>query len=139
VPQPIYGDVYTPDEDPLWNHAPVPQPFDAVAWYQCDHLGTPQELTDQQGEMAWSAQYKVWGQAIEQRSSSAQRQGLNNPIRFKASITIMRLGCITTAIGTTTLASVASCLAIQSDTLAVSTFISMRSARPSGSIQWTVQ
>ncbi|MDN3222573.1 RHS repeat-associated core domain-containing protein [Pseudomonas nunensis] len=83
VPQPIYGDVYTPDEDPLWNHAPVPQPFDAIAWYQCDHLGTPQELTDQQGEMAWSAQYKVWGQAIEQRSSSAQRQGLNNPIRFQ--------------------------------------------------------
>ncbi|WP_445262666.1 RHS repeat-associated core domain-containing protein [Pseudomonas sp. EL_65y_Pfl2_R96] len=83
VPQPIYGDVYTPDEDPLWNHAPVPQPFDAIAWYQCDHLGTPQELTDQQGEMAWSAQYRVWGQAIEQRSSSAQRQGLNNPIRFQ--------------------------------------------------------
>jgi RHS repeat-associated protein len=83
VPQPIYGDVYTPDEDPLWNHAPVPQPFDAIAWYQSDHLGTPQALTDQQGEMVWSAQYRVWGQAIEQRSSSAQRQGLNNPIRFQ--------------------------------------------------------
>lgn len=83
VPQPEYGDVYAADEDPLWNHTPVPHPFDAIAWYQCDHLGTPQEMTDQQGNVAWSAHYKVWGRAVEQRSSSALLQGLKNPIRFQ--------------------------------------------------------
>ncbi|WP_235515200.1 RHS domain-containing protein, partial [Achromobacter sp. Root83] len=33
--------------------------MDALAWYQCDHLGTPQELTDADGEIVWSAQYKA--------------------------------------------------------------------------------
>ncbi|MFF7107942.1 RHS domain-containing protein [Pseudomonas sichuanensis] len=27
-----------------------------MAWYHCDHLGTPQELTDEQGDVVWSAQ-----------------------------------------------------------------------------------
>lgn len=30
-------------------------------WYHCDHLGTPQELTDRQGNMVWAADYKAWG------------------------------------------------------------------------------
>nr|WP_262373772.1 RHS domain-containing protein [Pseudomonas lundensis] len=30
-----------------------------MAWYQCDHLGTPQELTDHTGQIAWSPQYKA--------------------------------------------------------------------------------
>ncbi|WP_257129442.1 RHS domain-containing protein, partial [Burkholderia sp. FL-7-2-10-S1-D7] len=34
-----------------------------MAWYQCDHLGTPQELTDEHGEIAWSAEYRAWGVA----------------------------------------------------------------------------
>ena len=29
----------------------------------CDHLGTPQELTDHERSVAWSAQYKAWGGA----------------------------------------------------------------------------
>ncbi|QOF93739.1 RHS domain-containing protein [Pseudomonas lundensis] len=36
--------------------------MDVLAWYQCDHLGTPQELTDHNGQMAWSAQYKAWSE-----------------------------------------------------------------------------
>ncbi|MGG7636565.1 RHS domain-containing protein [Pseudomonas sp. ES1] len=34
----------------------MPQDFDFIAWYHCDHLGTPQELTDEQGDVVWSAQ-----------------------------------------------------------------------------------
>lgn len=83
VDQPTYDDIYTPQEDPLWNHAPIAQAFDLIAWYQCDHLGTPQELTDEQGSVVWSAQYKAWGRAIEQRSSCGHQQGLTNPIRFQ--------------------------------------------------------
>ncbi|HCS06594.1 MAG TPA: hypothetical protein DIW67_05585, partial [Pseudomonas sp.] len=59
-------------------------PIDVLAWYQCDHLGTPQELTDHTdhtGQIAWSAQYKAWGEVTEQRSEWAQQKGLTNPIR----------------------------------------------------------
>lgn len=52
-----------------------PAPFDALAWYQCDHLGPSQELTDPQGNTAWSAQYKAWGALSEQRSDWARQQG----------------------------------------------------------------
>ncbi|WP_259740100.1 RHS repeat-associated core domain-containing protein [Pseudomonas brassicacearum] len=81
--QPDYSGDYSLNDDPLWNHKPTAQPFDVLAWYQCDHLGTPQELTDQNGDVAWSAQYKVWGEVREQRSALAQQHGLTNPIRFQ--------------------------------------------------------
>ncbi|CAN7212380.1 DUF6531 domain-containing protein [Acidovorax sp. LjRoot129] len=32
-------------------------------WYQCDQIGSPQELTDERGHIAWAADYKVWGEA----------------------------------------------------------------------------
>ncbi|MCP8349361.1 hypothetical protein DN387_14050 [Pseudomonas sp. FBF18] len=40
---------------------------------QCDHLGTPMELTDQNGEMAWAGQYKAWGEVYEERSAWARQ------------------------------------------------------------------
>ncbi|SEU12998.1 RHS repeat domain-containing protein, partial [Pseudomonas graminis] len=83
VSQPTYTGRYNFKEDPLWNYKPVALPIDALAWYQCDHLGTPQEITDQNGNTAWSAQYKAWGEATEQRSEFAQQVGLTNPIRFQ--------------------------------------------------------
>ncbi|MEN5031063.1 RHS repeat-associated core domain-containing protein, partial [Pseudomonas sp. Ps21-P2] len=83
VSQPTYEGRYNFKEDPLWNYKPVALPIDALAWYQCDHLGTPQEVTDQNGNTAWSAQYKAWGEASEQRSEFAQQVGLTNPFRFQ--------------------------------------------------------
>ncbi len=32
-------------------------------WYHCDQIGAPLELTDVQGQIAWAADYKVWGEA----------------------------------------------------------------------------
>jgi RHS repeat-associated protein len=73
--------------DPLWNgeFEQEAEPFDKdeIAFYQCDHLGTPQELTDCEGKVAWSAQYKAWGQAKEAISEAAHKAGLCNPIRFQ--------------------------------------------------------
>ncbi|MEZ1322464.1 RHS repeat-associated core domain-containing protein, partial [Pseudomonas fluorescens] len=80
---PDYSGEYSLDDDPVWNHKATALPFDALAWYQCDHLGTPQELTDSQGNMAWTAQYKAWGQVTEQRSEWARQHGVMNPIRFQ--------------------------------------------------------
>jgi RHS repeat-associated protein len=81
--QPNYSSDYSLDDDPLWSHLPNTQSIDALAWYQCDHLGTPLEMTDQNGELAWCAEYKAWGEVREQRSAFAQQQGLVNPIRFQ--------------------------------------------------------
>lgn len=73
--------------DPLWNGEceQEAEPFrkEEIAFYQCDHLGTPQELTDCEGNVAWSAQYKAWGQAKEAISDAARKAGIRNPIRFQ--------------------------------------------------------
>ncbi|OUM32589.1 hypothetical protein B8W70_07420, partial [Pseudomonas sp. 1239] len=77
------GRHYDFDLDPLWHTHMQPQAFDALAWYQCDHLGTPMELTDHNGEMAWAGQYKAWGEVREERSVWARQVGLSNPLRFQ--------------------------------------------------------
>jgi len=81
------GGVYDIEQDPLWNGQGrrAPSAFDRkeLAFYQCDHLGTPQELTDHEGGVAWSAQYKAWGEAREAISEAGRRAGFRNPIRFQ--------------------------------------------------------
>jgi RHS repeat-associated protein len=79
---------YDIDRDPLWNgeaESSAGPGFtkEEIAYYQCDHLGTPQELTDHQGDIAWAAQYKAWGQAKEVISEAARKAGISNPIRFQ--------------------------------------------------------
>jgi RHS repeat-associated protein len=73
--------------DPLWNgeYEQEAERFgkEEIAFYQCDHLGTPLELTDHEGKVAWSAQYKAWGQAKEAISEGAYKAGIRNPIRFQ--------------------------------------------------------
>ena len=81
--EPSHENGYHIDRDPLWQHQPVAKPFNAMAWYQCDHLGTPMELTDQRGEIAWSATYQAWGLAKEKRTDSAIRENIRNPLRFQ--------------------------------------------------------
>ncbi|MGS7254330.1 RHS repeat-associated core domain-containing protein, partial [Pseudomonas anuradhapurensis] len=39
--------------------------------------------TDHNGEMAWTAQYKAWGEVKEACSEWAKQVGLSNPIRFQ--------------------------------------------------------
>ncbi|WP_415897774.1 RHS repeat-associated core domain-containing protein [Neptuniibacter sp. QD57_21] len=47
-------------------------------YYQLDHLGTPQELTDSQGKIVWSAHYRAYGQL-----AIAEVEEVTNPIRFQ--------------------------------------------------------
>jgi RHS repeat-associated protein len=54
-----------------------------TAYYHVDHLGTPQTLSDENGEIAWSAEYKAWGEAQVVISEAAKEAGINNPIRFQ--------------------------------------------------------
>ncbi|WP_422802329.1 RHS repeat-associated core domain-containing protein [Telluria beijingensis] len=81
------GGKYDPALDPLWNgeREQKAEPFgkDEISFFQCDHLGTPQEVTDCNGKVAWSAQYKAWGEAKEAISETALKTGKRNPIRFQ--------------------------------------------------------
>jgi RHS repeat-associated protein len=74
---------YKVKEDPLWTQVLEPEPFDKLGFYHCDHLGTPQEITDEEGNIAWSAQYKAWGEAKELLNKTAQNAGFKNPLRFQ--------------------------------------------------------
>ncbi|MFK0314454.1 RHS repeat-associated core domain-containing protein, partial [Pseudomonas sp. NPDC090233] len=92
IPQPTYGDHYDINRDPLWQYKPTPKPFDAFAWYQCDHLGTPMELTDEDGLIAWSGSYKAWGMVEEKRSEKAVRAEIRNPLRFQGQYFDVEMG-----------------------------------------------
>ncbi|RQZ59647.1 RHS repeat-associated core domain-containing protein, partial [Burkholderia sp. Bp9004] len=81
--QPEYGDYYRQDEDPLWGPPPPAPPINSLAWYQCDHLGTPQELTDEYSEIAWSAEYRAWGVAQKAIRKASGKALIANPIRFQ--------------------------------------------------------
>jgi RHS repeat-associated protein len=61
------------------------RPFspEEIAYYQCDHLGTPLEMTDHEGRVAWAAHYKAWGEAEQTISAAARKAGVRNPIRFQ--------------------------------------------------------
>ncbi|MBT2333027.1 RHS repeat protein [Variovorax paradoxus] len=81
------GGRYDIDQDPLWNgqQLKAPEVFskEEIAFYQCDHLGTPLELTDYEGRIAWSASYKAWGEAKQAISEAGRKAGFRNPIRFQ--------------------------------------------------------
>jgi len=53
-------DRYVPEDDPLQR---LPERVgDAHAfYYHCDQIGTPQLLTDDEGDVVWEASYKAWG------------------------------------------------------------------------------
>ncbi|WP_185752808.1 RHS repeat-associated core domain-containing protein [Pseudomonas fluorescens] len=47
-------------------------------YYQLDHLGTPQELTDYSGEIMWSAKYRAYGNL-----AALDVTEIDNPLRFQ--------------------------------------------------------
>ena len=49
-----------------------------VYYYQLDHLGTPQELTDPGGKIVWSAHYRAYGNVIKFDINE-----ISNPLRFQ--------------------------------------------------------
>ena len=49
-----------------------------VYYYQLDHLGTPQELTDEAGKIVWSAYYRAYGNIVK-----IDINEISNPLRFQ--------------------------------------------------------
>lgn len=49
-----------------------------VRHYHCDHLGTPQALTDEEGRLVWLAACDPWGRLLQEYNP----QGISQPIRL---------------------------------------------------------
>jgi RHS repeat-associated protein len=60
-------------------------PSDGIDYYNCDHLGTPKELVDENSRLIWSARTRVWGSAFAGNTIVAGAVGKNimQPIRFQ--------------------------------------------------------
>ncbi|MFC4159050.1 RHS repeat-associated core domain-containing protein [Chitinimonas lacunae] len=58
-----------------------------IRYYHCDHLGTPRELSDQQGRLVWAAEYKAWGNTVRVEYpdvvDKAEQEGIQQPLRFQ--------------------------------------------------------
>jgi RHS repeat-associated protein len=52
---------------------------DKIHHYHLDHLGTPQEITDDSGDIVWQAHYKAYGQL----AGFADKPRISNPLRFQ--------------------------------------------------------
>ncbi|WP_260434304.1 RHS repeat-associated core domain-containing protein, partial [Burkholderia anthina] len=77
-------DRYVPEEDPL-QKVPERRGVAALFYYHCDQIGTPQLLTDGDGDVVWEASYKAWGEAREviARASKAAGIVVGNSLRFQ--------------------------------------------------------
>ncbi|WP_322083528.1 RHS repeat-associated core domain-containing protein [Burkholderia sp. BCC1972] len=77
-------DRYVPEEDPL-QKMPERRGGAALFYYHCDQIGTPQLLTDDDGDVVWEGTYKAWGEAREivARVSKAAGIAPRNPLRFQ--------------------------------------------------------
>ncbi|MCT9979923.1 RHS domain-containing protein [Acinetobacter sp. I-MWF] len=83
---PVWDDKYSFNRDPLWKKTQSGQGFDDIWFYHCDHLGTPQELSDLSGQIIWKAQYKAWGECKAEKVKSnffENSEIISNNIRFQ--------------------------------------------------------
>jgi RHS repeat-associated protein len=51
---------------------------DSIFYYQCDHLGTPLELLNEDGEVAWAVRYRAWGRVFRVLGHKVEQ-----PLRFQ--------------------------------------------------------
>ena len=84
--------LYDLSKDPLYNgdHTPgtdveghVVAPLDLCCFYQCDHLGTPHELSLRSGAIAWEAKYLSWGELKVMKQGSSTEIPVKNHLRFQ--------------------------------------------------------
>ena len=58
---------------------PEPQLY----YIHTDHLGTPQELTDRNGNLQWIGQYRAWGELAKASDSEGNAANVEMPLRFQ--------------------------------------------------------
>lgn len=74
---------YSVQRDPLWKTTKQSKGFDDVWFYHCDHLGTPQEMSDHSGAIIWKAEYKAWGECKADSNFFENSEIISNNIRFQ--------------------------------------------------------
>ncbi|AYO52823.1 RHS repeat-associated core domain-containing protein [Acinetobacter wuhouensis] len=77
---------YSLQRDPLWKTSKKAKDWNDVWFYHCDHLGTPQEMTDHTGSIIWKAEYKAWGECKPKKAKSnffENSEIISNNIRFQ--------------------------------------------------------
>ncbi|SHM97154.1 RHS repeat-associated core domain-containing protein, partial [Halomonas cupida] len=52
-------------------------------YFQTDHLGTPLEVTDTDGNLAWVGHYRAWGKLDKARGGNGNNAVTDNPFRFQ--------------------------------------------------------
>ncbi|ALM52427.1 RHS repeat-associated core domain-containing protein [Halomonas huangheensis] len=52
-------------------------------YFQTDHLGTPLEVTDSDGNLAWVGHYRAWGQLRKANDGNSDNITTDNPFRFQ--------------------------------------------------------
>ena len=59
LPKPLRPNfAFTPEDDE------APKTW-KVLYYHTDQIGTPRELTDEDGNIVWQAAYKAWGNILQ--------------------------------------------------------------------------
>ena len=48
-----------------------------------DHLGTPQELTDRDGQLHWTGHYRAWGELAKANDNEGNAANVEMPLRFQ--------------------------------------------------------
>ncbi|MDR9240046.1 Protein RhsD [Burkholderia multivorans] len=78
------SDRYVPQDDPL-QKVPQRRADAKLFYYHCDQIGTPQLLTDDDGDVVWEASYKAWGEAREVIARASKAAGIvaRNSLRFQ--------------------------------------------------------
>ncbi|MCU4491830.1 RHS domain-containing protein [Acinetobacter guillouiae] len=77
---------YSLQRDPLWKTNKKVKDWNDVWFYHCDHLGTPQEMSDSSGQVIWKAEYKAWGECKSEKAKSnffENSEIISNNIRFQ--------------------------------------------------------
>lgn len=77
---------YSLQRDPLWKTSKKTKDLNDVWFYHCDHLGTPQEMSDSNGQVIWKANYKAWGECNSEKTKSnffENSEIITNNIRFQ--------------------------------------------------------
>lgn len=63
----------------LWQEPGLPQEY---YLYHCNHLGLPDALTDQDGNIAWAAEYDPWGNVQNEHNPHQLKQAIRLPGQY---------------------------------------------------------
>ncbi|OUC35610.1 type IV secretion protein Rhs [Enterobacter sp. J49] len=71
-----------------------------IFWFHCQPNGTPERMTDSEGQVRWEGVNSAWGKLL--RESETQVSGYSQNLRMQGNTWTVRQGCTTICSGITT-------------------------------------